>query len=503
MLYKIAYSYLSWQVDKRKAINMNENGGEILDACSIMEVCDTLQIPNVVEVREVCEVICDVNKLQDNSNSCEIIERPIITFFQKESKKEKTKLAQLNEAFKDFGVTFTVISKHQSVKWVIVFFALFGSFSSITLVPYHNVIKFPEYWYEPLVPGVFGLYPCIVPFYLIQCSTILEYPPLRSPKLMFSMFVTTATAVILTYILIYLVWSVYLGYNFPMPLFVYPMAYVSMCTLFTRIWHQFPTYLRKAPDFRKRLKAYYGYVLWVATFTIQFMVIQKICVYLERYPQIQWIIAIVLALSKKLNASMLNHLLCKAAGSKKSKAKGMAKLQVELAFSFTIVIIIGSKATELTTYSILGLNFLLNIILCINCIRLHRKVADANNGLIDVRNKTKSEMLTELVLNETVEFVVPMLFIITFSITFYGPNATIIGNVRNDYWQYQKVNDIKQYLTGAFKMTLIDALSGVISMILLRIFCNVNGFNLYIKVFRKYGLLLAINSVLAMNQVRI
>ena len=130
-------------------------------------------------------------------------------------------------------------------------------------------------------------------------------------------------------------------------------------------------------------------------------------------------------------------------------------------------------------------------------------MADANNELTDVRNKTKSEMITELILNETVEFVVPMMFMITFAITFYGPNATIIGNVKNDYWQYQKVDDIKKYLAGALKMTLIDALSGVISLILLRVFCNINGFILYIKVFRKYGLLLAFNIILAMNQVRI
>ena len=482
---------------------MNVNGEELLDERSIMELCGTLQIPKIIEVRECCEVICDVKKLHNTSNSFEIIERPNGEILQKELKKEEIKMVQLPETFKDINLTCCDILKYRLVKWLMVVVTLFGSFSSITLIPYHNAIKFPEYCHEVLIPAVFGLYPCVVPFYLIQCSTILEYPPLRSPKLIFSMFITTVTAGVLTYIIAYLLWSVYLGYNPPMPLFVYPLAYVSMCTLFTRIWHQFPRYLRKAPDFRKRLKAYYCYVLWVATFTLQFMVIQKMCVFLERYPQIQWVIAIVLTVAKKLSGRVLNYLICKAAGSKTNKAKEIAKLQVELAFSLTIVIIIGSKATEVTTYSILGLSFLLNIILCINIIRLHRKIADANNELLNVRNKTKSEMIGELILNETVEFVVPMLFMITFAIAFYGPNATIIGNVRNDYWQYQKVDDIKQYLTGAFKMTLIDALSGVMSLILLRVFCNLNGLNLYINVFRKYGLLLAFNITLAMNRVRI
>ena len=483
---------------------MTENGEEILSVRSIMELCDTLQSPEIVEgylvVRDYQNIAINSSKLQNQSSLSDTNAISKNKIVQNDPKTQKEILSILNEITKRFHSISTVIQSNEFLKWIFVFGLLFGSFSSITLVPYHNVIKFPEYCHEVLIPAVFGLYPCIVPFYLIQCSAILEYPPLRSPKTILCMYVTTAGSAILSYILVYLVWVVYLEYNPPMPLFVYLLAYISMVTLFTRIWYQFPRYLRKAPDYRKRLKAYYFYVLWVATFTIQFLVIQKICVIIN--PQIQWIIAIVLTIAKKLNAMMLNHLLCKAAGSKKSKAKGMAKLQVELAFSFTIVIMIGSKATEVTTYSILGLNFLLNIILCLDIIRLHRKVADTNIELIDVRNKTKSEMITELILNETVEFVVPVMFMTTFAITFYGPNASIIGNVRNDYWQYQKVDDIKLYLTGAIKMTLIDALSGLISLILLKLFCKINGIFIFIKIIRKYGLLLAFNIILAMNQVR-
>ena len=484
---------------------MSENGSEILSASSIMEMCNTLQVPQIVYVMQCKETINDTDNNQDEGNLNNVYEVIMNQYNddivnQKELKKENKKWFGPTELTNVLYSKSSAMLRNELMKWIVVFGILFGSFSSITLIPFHNVIKFPEYCHEVLIPGVFGLYPCIVPFYLIQCSTIMEYPPLKSPRVIFSMFVTTALAAIVTYLIQYVVWVIYLGYNPPMPFFVYLLAYVSMVTLFIRIWFQFPRYLRKAPKYRKRLKAYYCYVLWVATFTIQFMVIQKICVIMN--PQIQWIIAIVLTITKKLNAMILNHLLCMAAGPKKSKAKGMAKLQVELAFSFFIVIIIGSKATDFTTYSILGLNFLLNILLCINIIRTHKKVADISSKLLEVRNKTKREMITELILNETVEFVVPVMFMVTFAITFYGPNAYIIGNVRNAYWQYQKVDNINLYLTGAFKMTLIDALSGVISSILLRWFCNINAISIFIKVIKEYGLLLAFNIILAMNQVR-
>ena len=70
---------------------MNVNGEELLDERSIMELCGTLQIPKIIEVRECCEVICDVKKLHNTSNSFEIIERPNGEILQKELKKRRNK----------------------------------------------------------------------------------------------------------------------------------------------------------------------------------------------------------------------------------------------------------------------------------------------------------------------------------------------------------------------------------------------------------------------------
>ena len=54
--------------------------------------------------------------------------------------------------------------------------------------------------------------------------------------------------------------------------------------------------------------------------------------------------------------------------------------------------------------------------------------------------------LDQLVLTERIETVIPLLFISTFLMAFYGPNAELIGNVKLTLWQYEAVTDINVFL---------------------------------------------------------
>ena len=43
-----------------------------------------------------------------------------------------------------------------------------------------------------------------------------------------------------------------------------------------------------------------------------------------------------------------------------------------------------------------------------------------------------------LVLAESLEIVIPLAYLVCFVIAYYGPNADILGNIKNGYWQYQE-----------------------------------------------------------------
>ena len=81
-------------------------------------------------------------------------------------------------------------------------------------------------------------------------------------------------------------------------------------------------------------------------------------------------------------------------------------------------------------------------------------------------------MLTELIISEAIEFIVPASFMVTFAITYHGPNAALIGGVQSELWHHVKVDDIHLYIYGAFQMILADLMSAVIACVSLKIFCK-------------------------------
>ena len=90
-------------------------------------------------------------------------------------------------------------------------------------------------------------------------------------------------------------------------------------------------------------------------------------------------------------------------------------------------------------------------------------------------NTSEQVVLTTLMLNETLDLSITIAYMLSISIAYYGPNAGIIGNVQNDYWQYHTISSFSKYLTGISYSILIDISCGVATLIALKYFCNING----------------------------
>ena len=100
-------------------------------------------------------------------------------------------------------------------------------------------------------------------------------------------------------------------------------------------------------------------------------------------------------------------------------------------------------------------------------------IGDANH--LETSRNRKQEVLTTLMLNESLDLFITIAYMVSISLAYYGPNASIIGNVQNDYWQYHKINSFPNYLTGISYSILIDISCGIITLIALKYFCSING----------------------------
>ena len=106
-----------------------------------------------------------------------------------------------------------------------------------------------------------------------------------------------------------------------------------------------------------------------------------------------------------------------------------------------------------------------------------------------------------MIINEITELLTPKIFLITLIMAYIGPNATVIGSVQNNYWQYHNIEDPFSYICGILLMTAIDFLSAGISLGLVWGFCKINCWQFIQEKIATLFTIIALNILFAINGV--
>ena len=162
------------------------------------------------------------------------------------------------------------------------------------------------------------------------------------------------------------------------------------------------------------------------------------------------------------------------------RAKFIAAISTNTSYSFWFAIWFWS-VTETAGFVLLGINFALNMSLCYKVVRLHKKVSTFDYAR-KLRQSMRGEALTELILNEVVEILVPIAFVGSFATLYYGPNKDLTC------CRY----DILHYLIPAVKLAMLDSGSLIVSAVSLWWFCRINIFREYCKTIKRYWIYLAL-----------
>ena len=150
---------------------------------------------------------------------------------------------------------------------------------------------------------------------------------------------------------------------------------------------------------------------------------------------------------------------------------------------------LGSVATVATSVIILSTDFLINLFLCVWIIYLRIKFpSDIGKSVF---------LLQELVINELVEFTVPISYFICFTSAYFGLKSGLHGNVKNSYWQYEAVKSLESALGFICIFFIIDVLSIFIGEILLWTFCRIKLHSIYVELQNEFGI--GFSVVLATN----
>ena len=173
-----------------------------------------------------------------------------------------------------------------------------------------------------------------------------------------------------------------------------------------------------------------------------------------------------------------------------AEAKFIGKILLHVLYSFRLAISVAGRITLASQYLLLGINVIIDLKLCMKIIQLDRKtycINNARNGSI----KLKQDTLTELILNEYVEVMLPIAYIGTFSLAYYGPNKNVLGNVGIAIWHYNKVENVYDFLMPVVEMALIDSGCAILTGVLLWRFCSINVFKEFCIRIKKYWMYFA------------
>ena len=105
-----------------------------------------------------------------------------------------------------------------------------------------------------------------------------------------------------------------------------------------------------------------------------------------------------------------------------------------LAVSYHMIFLsvcVGGNATDATLYILVATDFFINNYFAAVTWKAKRNFTEKS-----LPKLKKSVQI--LVLSESLEIVIPLAYLLCFVIAYHGPNADILGNIKNGYWQYQE-----------------------------------------------------------------
>ena len=150
-----------------------------------------------------------------------------------------------------------------------------------------------------------------------------------------------------------------------------------------------------------------------------------------------------------------------------------------------VAIRLGQTTTNTTSILILVVDFALNLYSCRDVINLNKTILPTIPFVTEQLVKKRDSVLTKLILTEIIEILVPFSYLMTVLLAYYGPNAEILGNIRNGCWQFNPIDDIGELVLSVTIMFLIDSCSAIIVGYLLLNVCSINFVEETFKVIRE------------------
>ena len=364
---------------------------------------------------------------------------------------------------------------------------------TVTAWPQHNVITNPEYWYEVMGPLVVGNYLVTVTAGLLDCTMIMKIEFIWSKKVFLKMFFVNTLGFVIPYISIHIVWVHVLGYPHPMPFIGQLCWLIGFISRGVQFWFLFPTNLRMDDKkFRKRILAYLSFYPLSVAMGLGYNQLTSVFVHVPLH--FQWCLGLFIPVLKEFNTWWNTKIAFKAAGGNDVAAKVVMVIYVLSVHSLSLTFILPNVSNQ-TAFLLILFESIPSILTYFKLVKRHRQRCDTEIS------SEMDEALKCLVVEEYFELLIPFVYCTSFVLAYYGPNSDVLGNVRNDYWQYEKVENLAEKLGNVTSFAVIIAVKGLVFSLGLWIVCKINMLKVYCNVLYDYGTFILLYITATLNAV--
>jgi len=231
-----------------------------------------------------------------------------------------------------------------------------------TLIPMKNAIHYPSHWWDIIIPANIGSSLYMALNTVLELKLVFKFEFVNYFKPFIRLYATVILSAVIPFCGTHLIWTVCLGYNYPLPFVGFVIYFFWYGTHFVALWFLFPYELRVQKDVRNRILKYFFYRLWFMFYGNQQLGLK---IMMDKIPlTMQWVMAIIFPLQRELNLWVLSKLLEKSIDLRNTTPlipKLTATISVNIVHAFFIALVISSQATAMTSYCILAVEFLLNL----------------------------------------------------------------------------------------------------------------------------------------------
>ena len=371
-----------------------------------------------------------------------------------------------NEQFKKI-----VLGEISEVKWKRIIASLattivlsIGPIIPPALIPLHNLFLQPEYWYEALL-----IWMILFNLLAVSVSIAVAYymnhsEPSQLKNLMMMCLIETIICIVL-HISSYMIWTKFLKFHYPIPFAGFSFPFLSLFSILLIIWIKFPPHWRKNGLFKRRMLCTIFLMMYPGLIFLQQLdrVYSAMMSVSNGY---QMIIAMLLPFVRELNIWIVKKVALKATNGDQTGATIVVRFAFSAMYSIYVCFILGSSVDTYTSLALMGMDSALNFVVCLRIVWINKRHSEQQNQQID--------LIQELVVNELVEFLAPGAYILAFALLIYGSNCDLIGNLCNDYWSFESIQDFTMAFQNMGLFLLIELLGTIATAIVLRACCNID-----------------------------